>query len=140
MCPTELARLLCPWASPGENTGAGCHTLLQEVFPTQGSILRLLRLLHCRRIIYHWATRDAQDTAYKSASDEVCPFSGGGITPIPVRLVDSEPTSETLGGQVLLFVCSSISPGARLLSSSRPLASPIPCNSCRQETGLWKHM
>ena len=31
------ARLLCPWDSPGKNTGVGCHTLLQGIFPTQGS-------------------------------------------------------------------------------------------------------
>ena len=30
---------------------------LQGIFPTQGSNLRLLRLLHCRRILYRWATR-----------------------------------------------------------------------------------
>ena len=30
------ARLLCPWDSPGENTGLGCHVLLRGVFPTQG--------------------------------------------------------------------------------------------------------
>ena len=31
-------RLLCPWASPGNNTRVGCHALLQRIFPTQGSI------------------------------------------------------------------------------------------------------
>ena len=30
-------RLLCPWDSPGKNTGVGCHLLLQRIFPTQGS-------------------------------------------------------------------------------------------------------
>ena len=29
-------RLLCPWDSPGENTGVGCHSLLQGIFPIQG--------------------------------------------------------------------------------------------------------
>ena len=43
-------RLLCPWNSPGKNTGAGCHFLLQGIFPTQ----RLNpRLPHCRQILYH---------------------------------------------------------------------------------------
>ena len=32
--PTSL---LCPWGFPGKNTGAGCHFLLQGIFPTQGS-------------------------------------------------------------------------------------------------------
>ena len=28
--------VLCPWDSPGKNTGVGCHCLLQVIFPTQG--------------------------------------------------------------------------------------------------------
>ena len=36
-------RLLCAWDSPGENTGGGCHSLLQGIFPIQGSNLGLPR-------------------------------------------------------------------------------------------------
>ena len=36
------ARLLCPWNSPGKNTGVGCHSFLQGLFLTQGSNLYLL--------------------------------------------------------------------------------------------------
>ena len=43
------ARLPCPWNSPGKNTGVGCHSLLQGIFPTQGLNLGLL---HCRQILY----------------------------------------------------------------------------------------
>ena len=35
-----------PWDSPGKNTGVGCHGLLQGIFPTQGSNVHLLHLLH----------------------------------------------------------------------------------------------
>ena len=38
----QPSRLLCPWDSPGKNTGVGCHFLLQGIFPTQGSNWRLL--------------------------------------------------------------------------------------------------
>ena len=31
------ARLLCPWDSPGKNTGVGCRSLLLGIFLTQGS-------------------------------------------------------------------------------------------------------
>ena len=34
------------WDSPGKNTGVGCHTVLQGIFPIQGSNPSLLRLLH----------------------------------------------------------------------------------------------
>ena len=37
---------LCPWDSLGKNTRVGCHSLLQGIFPTQGSNLGLLHLLH----------------------------------------------------------------------------------------------
>ena len=47
----SLTWLLCPWDSSGKNTGVGCHTLLQRLFPTQGSNLPHLRLLHCRQIL-----------------------------------------------------------------------------------------
>ena len=40
------ARMLCPWDSPGKNSGVGCHALFQGIFLTQGSIPLLLCLLH----------------------------------------------------------------------------------------------
>ena len=41
------ATLLCPWNFPGKNTGVSCNFLLQRIFPTHGSNLHLLCLLHC---------------------------------------------------------------------------------------------
>ena len=41
---SAIARLLCPRDSLGKNTGVGCHFLLLEIFPTQGSNLGLLHL------------------------------------------------------------------------------------------------
>ena len=38
----QPARLLCPWGSPGRNTGVGCHALLQGIVLTQGSNPSLL--------------------------------------------------------------------------------------------------
>ena len=38
-----------PWNSPGQNTGMGSLSLLQGIFPTQGSNPGLL---HCRQILY----------------------------------------------------------------------------------------
>ena len=43
------ARLLCPWDSPGKNTGMNIHSLLQGIFQTQGSNPGLL---HWRQILY----------------------------------------------------------------------------------------
>ena len=66
-CPTLLwphglwpAMLLCPWDFPDKNTGVGCHFCLQGVFLSQGLTPQSNpHLLHCRRILYHWATREA---------------------------------------------------------------------------------
>ena len=41
--PTSL---LCPWDSPGKNTGVGCHAFLQGIFPTRGSNPCFLCLLY----------------------------------------------------------------------------------------------
>ena len=38
--------LLCPWNSPGENTGVGCHVFLQGIFQTQGPNWRLPHFRH----------------------------------------------------------------------------------------------
>ena len=54
---------LCPWNSPGKNTGVNYYSLLQGIFPTQGWNPSLP---YCRQILYHWATREdpwAQSTA-----------------------------------------------------------------------------
>ena len=47
LCGLQPSRLLCPWNSPGKNTGVSGHSLLQGIFPTQ--VLNL-GLPHCRKI------------------------------------------------------------------------------------------
>ena len=48
--------------SPGKNTGMGCHTLLQGIFPTEGLNQGLL---HYRRILYHLSCQGSPlDTMY----------------------------------------------------------------------------
>ena len=46
LCPHGL---YSPWNSPGQNTGVGSLSLLQGIFPTQGSNPGLP---HCRQILY----------------------------------------------------------------------------------------
>ena len=47
---TVAHQFLCPWDSPGQNIGVGCHAVLQGIFLTQGSNSVLL---HCRLTLYH---------------------------------------------------------------------------------------
>ena len=58
-CPTlcEPQGLYSPWNSPGQNTGVGSLSLLQGIFPTQGSNSGLP---HCRQILYQLSHREAQ--------------------------------------------------------------------------------
>ena len=63
-----LTRLLCLWDFSGKNTEVGCHFLLQEICLTQESNLCLLCLLHCKHILYHWATGEALYSATTAAA------------------------------------------------------------------------
>ena len=52
-----------PMVLPGKNTGVGSHSLLQGIFPTQGSDPGLL---HCRWILSHLSHRGIlEDTSFK---------------------------------------------------------------------------
>ena len=55
----QSTRLVCPWDFPHKNTGVGCHFMLLEIFPIQGSNPHLLCLLHCRGILNHWTIGEA---------------------------------------------------------------------------------
>ena len=59
----STTRLVCPWDSPGKNTGVGCCFLLWN-HPTgcTQSLHRDWTDVSCfgRQILYHWVTREAQ--------------------------------------------------------------------------------
>ena len=71
----QPARLLYPWNSPGKNTVVGCLSLLQGIFPTQGSNPGLLR---CRRILYCLSHPEGPRILVWVAY----PFSGGASWPM----------------------------------------------------------
>ena len=66
-----------PWNSPGKNTGVGSPSLLQGIFPTQGSNPGLP---HCRQILYQLShnfrgTERAQKTEIRV--EDLDPNTGG---------------------------------------------------------------
>ena len=72
---TVAHQLLCPWDSPGKNTGVGCHFLLQGIVLTQGSNVGLL---HCRQSLDYLLSH--QGLQYWSAEwwgDEDARIAGG---------------------------------------------------------------
>ena len=66
-----------PWNSPGQNTGVGSCSLLQRIFPTQGSNPGIL---HCRHTLYqlshreayHWANLDEGFPGGTSGKEPTC--------------------------------------------------------------------
>ena len=54
--------LYSPWTSPGQNTGVGSLSLLQGIFPTQGSNPSLQ---HCRQILYQLSHRGSPPSPYR---------------------------------------------------------------------------
>ena len=67
--PMDPSRLLCPWDSPGKNTGVGCHFLLQGIFPTQGLNPGLL---HFRQILYHLSHQESPRLGFKYFLPQDC--------------------------------------------------------------------
>ena len=129
------SRLLCPWNSPGKNTGVGSHSLLQGIFPAQGLNLGLL---HGRWILY--LPEPAEKPYFPESHHHSCrrpptthirpslhPSPGSGppaLTPLG-----------TLGHMVRsLERCPLPGPGA-LGSPHSPLGSMAPGRTCKP--GAW---
>ena len=65
------------WNFPDKNAGVSCHFFLQGIFPTHGSNLCLLCLLHCKWILHCLSTREAHVYLYMhifpgKGSDDSC--------------------------------------------------------------------
>ena len=69
--------LYSPWNSPSQNTGVGSLSLLQGIFPTQGSNPGLP---HCRQILYH--QKPERKWSHSVVSDSLWPH---GL--LPTRLL-----------------------------------------------------
>ena len=99
-CPTlQHHGLYSPWNSPGQNTGVGSLSLLQRIFPTQGSNPGLL---HCRRILYQLSHKGSPKilvwVAYPFSSRSSQPRNETGSLALQV---DSLPTE--LSGDIHSF-------------------------------------
>ena len=92
--------LINPWNLPGQNTGVGSLSLLQSIFPTQGSNPGLP---HCRQILYHLSHEESprilEWVAYHFSSRSSRPRMEPGS---PALQADSLPTE--LSGKPLVTV------------------------------------
>ena len=107
----QPAKLLCPWNSPDKSTRMGCRSLLQGIFPTQGSNPGLL---HCRHILYHLShlgspkVSVAQDNilvSFTSKSFTWCLLLPGGGTPFALDGLGKQRSMEWVQASVFLFSC-----------------------------------
>ena len=117
----QPARLLCPWTSPDKNTGVGSHSLLQGIFPTQGSNLGLL---HCRQILYHLSHQGSYIYLIRSGFYLLNPYAYLASPPGAVFLKGKEPNSFS----VPACFCQALAqhrgrPGWEPLSHLRPAIS-----------------
>ena len=71
LCPHGL---YSPWNFPGQNTGVGCFSLLQGIFPSQGSNPGLP---HCRQILHQLSHKGSPRILKWVAY----PFSSGSFQP-----------------------------------------------------------
>ena len=103
-CPTLWPHgLYSPWNSPGQNTRVGSLSLLQGIFPTQGSNPGLL---HCRWILYQLSHKESprilEWVAYPFSSGSSWPrnwtavscIAGGFFTNWAMREAWGEPYQE----------------------------------------------
>ena len=66
----------CLWNYPGQNTGVGSHSLLQGIFPAQGSNPDLL---HAGGFFIIWATKEALLTSWSFRMSQLFTTGGHGI-------------------------------------------------------------
>ena len=90
------SRLLCPWHSPGKNTGVGSLSLLQRIFPTQESNQGLLR---GRQVLYQLSH---QGSPTNSAEADLLGAGVRAAAPVPGSVSPGGParpphSSDTLG-------------------------------------------
>ena len=73
----QPTRLLCPWGFPGKNTGVGCHSLLQGIFPTQELNPALL---HSRQILSCLSHQGSWDVSTEEGCWAVLQITGGSFS------------------------------------------------------------
>ena len=90
-------RLYSQWNSPGQNTGVGSRSLLQGIFPTQGSNPGLT---HCRRVLYQLSHKGSprmlEWVAYPFSSGPYWPRNQNGVSYTPGRFFTNWAIREAL--------------------------------------------
>ena len=125
--------LYSPWNSPGQNTGVGSLSLLQGIFPTQGSNPDLP---HCRQILYSLSHKGSprmlEWVAYPSPSRSSRPRNLTRVSCIAGRFFTNWTIREEENNKVNDFRQTSLAPKESCESSHHKL---IPFSS--YDAKLW---
>ena len=95
LCPTLCNPMDCPWNSPGQNTGVGSLSLLQGIFPIQGSNPGLP---HCWQSLYqlNHQGRTLEWVAYPFSRVSSWPRNQSGVSHIVGGFFTNGAISEAL--------------------------------------------
>ena len=121
---TVPTRHLCPLDFPGKNTGVRCH------FHSKGSSRLGLSpcFLHCRQILYHWATSSVQSfsrvwpfmTPWTAAHQASLSITNSRISPKSMSIKSVMPSNHLILCHSLLLL-PSIFPSIRVFSNESAL-------------------
>ena len=103
--------LYSPWNSPGQITGVGSLSLLQGIFPTQGSNLGLL---HCRWILYQLNYSSVQFSSVAQSCLTLCDPMNSSTPGLPAH------------HQLPEFTQTHVHRVSDAIQPSHPLSSPSP--------------
>ena len=112
--PWTVARLLCPGGSPGQRTGVGSHSIIQGIFPTQGSNPGLLC---CRRTLYQLSHKGSprilEWVAYPFSMGSPNPGIEPGSTTLRVDPLPTDPLGKPCSSSLLqgIFPTRGLNPG-----------------------------
>ena len=70
--PMDCNLPLCPWDSPGKNTGVGCHALFQGIFwPRDRTFISCISCI-AGKFFTHWSTKEALSSSLNSTIWHLC--------------------------------------------------------------------
>ena len=122
------------WNSPGQNTGVGSCSLLQGIFPTQGSNPGLL---HCRRILDHLnckgSPRVLEWVAYPFSSGSSWHRNQTGSPELQADSLPTEPSGKPLGRE---RSCNSDIRNQKLVKCSK-IWKKKPAETKRENNVFW---
>ena len=119
----ELARILCPGDSPGKNIAVGRHSLLQEIFQTQGLNLCLL---HFRQIYLPLSHRESPKTMVQFNSVQSLSRVQLFVTPWIAARQASMSVTNSRSSLIFMSIESVMSSSHLILCRPLLLLPPIP--------------